>query len=30
VIHQEIRDILSTSDLMTVTKKSVKTELERR
>ncbi|KAH8725592.1 chitin synthase-domain-containing protein [Phaeosphaeriaceae sp. PMI808] len=30
VIHQEIRDILSTSDLMTVTKKSVKVELERR
>jgi chitin synthase len=30
VIHQEIRDILSTSDLMTVTKKSVKAELERR
>ncbi|KAF1912818.1 chitin synthase-domain-containing protein [Ampelomyces quisqualis] len=30
VIHQEIRDILSTSDLMTVTKKSVKTELELR
>jgi chitin synthase len=30
VIHQEMRDILSTSDLMTVTKKSVKAELERR
>jgi chitin synthase len=30
VIHAEIRDILSTSDLMTVTKKSVKAELERR
>jgi chitin synthase len=30
VIHQEIRDILSTSDLMSVTKKSVKAELERR
>jgi chitin synthase len=30
VLHQEIRDILSTSDLMTVTKKSVKAELERR
>jgi chitin synthase len=30
VIHQEIRNILSTSDLMTVTKKSVKAELEAR
>jgi chitin synthase len=30
VIYNEIRDILSTSDLMTVTKKSVKSELERR
>jgi chitin synthase len=30
VIHQEIRDILSSSDLMTVTKKSIKAELERR
>ncbi|KAL5113990.1 hypothetical protein ACEQ8H_008137 [Pleosporales sp. CAS-2024a] len=30
VIFNEIRDVLSTSDLMTVTKKSVKAELERR
>ncbi|KAH7084475.1 chitin synthase-domain-containing protein [Paraphoma chrysanthemicola] len=30
VIYAEIRDVLSTSDLMTVTKKSVKAELERR
>lgn len=29
-LHQEIRNILSTSDLMTVTKKSVKAELENR